>query len=64
MEEECGIPADYFDYVYSIYAIGWTTDLEGTFCRIATYLKKMVYLFSVGLILYTDVLLMMMVGLF
>lgn len=40
MEEECGIPMDYFDFVYSVYAIGWTTDLEGTFCRIASYLKK------------------------
>jgi ubiquinone/menaquinone biosynthesis C-methylase UbiE len=40
MEEECGIPKNYFDFVYSIYAIGWTTDLEGTFCRIASYLKK------------------------
>jgi SAM-dependent methyltransferase len=40
MEEECGIPADYFDFVYSVYAIGWTTDLEGTFRRIASYLKK------------------------
>jgi len=40
MEEECGLPTDYFDFVYSIYAIGWTTDLEGTFCRIASYLKK------------------------
>lgn len=47
MEEECGIPNDYFDYVYSIYAIGWTTDLEGTFCRIASYLKKNgVFIFS------------------
>lgn len=47
MEEECGIPTDYFDYVYSIYAIGWTTDLEGTFCRIASYLKKDgVFIFS------------------
>ncbi|WP_372633719.1 class I SAM-dependent methyltransferase [Cohnella sp.] len=47
MEEECGIPADYFDYVYSIYAVGWTTDLEGTFCRIASYLKKEgVFIFS------------------
>ncbi|WP_375524028.1 hypothetical protein [Paenibacillus terreus] len=25
MEEECGIPMDYFDFVYSIYVIGWTT---------------------------------------
>lgn len=40
MEEDCGIPAGYFDYVLSIYAIGWTTDLEGTFRRIASYLKK------------------------
>ncbi|UPK46370.1 class I SAM-dependent methyltransferase [Paenibacillus pabuli] len=40
MEEECDLPLDYFDFVYSIYAIGWTTDLEGTFCRIASYLKK------------------------
>ena len=30
MEEECGLPEAYFDLVYSIYAIGWTTDLEGT----------------------------------
>ncbi|MWV42626.1 methyltransferase domain-containing protein [Paenibacillus sp. HJL G12] len=40
MEEKCGIPEDYFDFVYSIYAIGWTTDLDGTFDRIASYLKK------------------------
>ncbi|WP_099205782.1 class I SAM-dependent methyltransferase [Scatolibacter rhodanostii] len=40
MEEECGIPQNYFDIVYSVYAIGWTTDLEATFCRIASYLKK------------------------
>jgi len=47
MEEECGLPVDYFDFVYSIYAIGWTTDLVGTFCRIASYLKKDgVFIFS------------------
>jgi len=40
MEVDCGIPKDYFDFVYSIYAIGWTTDLQGTFNRIASYLKK------------------------
>lgn len=40
MEEECGIPADYFDFVYSVYAIGWTTDLDAVFSRIASYLKK------------------------
>jgi len=47
MEEECGIPERYFDFVYSIYAIGWTTDLEGTFRRIASYLKQDgVFIFS------------------
>jgi len=47
MEDECGIPMDYFDFVYSVYAIGWTTDLEGTFSRIASYLKKDgVFIFS------------------
>ncbi len=40
MEAESGIPHEYFDYVYSIYGIGWTTDLAGTFGRIASYLKK------------------------
>jgi len=40
MEEECGLPKDYFDFVYSIYGIGWTTDLAETFCKIASYLKK------------------------
>ncbi len=47
MEDECGIPENYFDFVYSVYAIGWTTDLEGTFSRIASYLKKDgVFIFS------------------
>ncbi|MDI4647952.1 class I SAM-dependent methyltransferase [Cohnella hashimotonis] len=47
MEEECGLPENYFDFVYSIYALGWTTDLEGTFRRIASYLKKDgVFIFS------------------
>ena len=40
MEDINGIPENYFDYVYSIYGIGWTTDLQGTFGRIASYLKK------------------------
>ncbi|GLC30133.1 class I SAM-dependent methyltransferase [Clostridium omnivorum] len=40
MEDEHKLPTDYFDYVYSIYAIGWTTDLQGTFNRVASYLKK------------------------
>ncbi|HEX3078522.1 MAG TPA: helix-turn-helix domain-containing protein [Lachnospiraceae bacterium] len=47
MEEECGIPLDYFDYVYSVYGVGWATDLESTFGRIASYLKKDgVFIFS------------------
>lgn len=40
MESELDIPKNYFDYVYSIYGIGWTTDLQGTFHKIASYLKK------------------------
>ena len=39
METDAGIPLGYFDFVYSIYGIGWTTDLGGTFERIASYLK-------------------------
>lgn len=40
MEDECGLQKSYFDYVYSVYGIGWTTDLVGTFCRIYSYLKQ------------------------
>lgn len=40
MEDELDVPSGYFDYVYSIYGIGWTTDLQGTFDKIASYLKK------------------------
>lgn len=40
MEADVDIPQGYFEYVYSIYGIGWTTDLEGTFRKIASYLKK------------------------
>lgn len=39
MELECGIPQNYFDYVYSVFGIGWSTDLEKTFLQIASYLK-------------------------
>jgi len=47
MEAELDIPKNYFDFVYSIYGIGWTTDLEGTFEKIASYLKKDgVFIFS------------------
>lgn len=40
MEAELDVPKNYFDYAYSIYGIGWTTDLQGTFDKIASYLKK------------------------
>lgn len=40
MEEECGLPLNYFDIVYSVYGIGWSTDLDKTFKRIASYMKK------------------------
>lgn len=40
MEVEIGLPKLYFDCVYSIYAIGWTTDLTTTFRLIYSYLKQ------------------------
>lgn len=40
MEDECELPTDYFDLVYSVYGIGWTTDLDKTFKQICSYLKK------------------------
>lgn len=47
MEEDRGIPKNYFDYAYSIYALGWTTDLAGTLRNVASYLKKDgVFIFS------------------
>lgn len=47
MESDLGIPTDYFDHVYSIYSIGWTTDLQGTFNKIASHLKKNgIFMFS------------------
>lgn len=47
MEAELDIPKEYFDYVYSIYGIGWTTDLQGTFNKIASFLKKNgIFIFS------------------
>ena len=33
------LPQNYFDFVYSIYAIGWTVDLQATLRNIASYLK-------------------------
>lgn len=47
MESDRGLPKEYFDVVYSIYAIGWTVDLQMTFNNIASYLKKDgVFIFS------------------
>ena len=40
MEQNPGIPENYFDIVYSIYAIGWTVDIQTTFHLISSYLKK------------------------
>lgn len=39
MEENPGLPSNYFDIVYSIYALGWTVDLQSTLSNIYTYLK-------------------------
>ncbi len=39
MEQEIGLPKEYFDLVYSIYAIGWSNDLAKTFQLIYSYLK-------------------------
>ena len=40
MENDCKIPSDYFDIVYAVYSIGWTTDLNKTFNKVYSYLKK------------------------
>lgn len=40
MEVECDLPKEYFDVVYSIYALGWTVDLQTTMNHISSYLKK------------------------
>lgn len=40
MEENPRIPENYFDVVYSVYAIGWTVDIQTTFNLISSYLKK------------------------
>lgn len=40
MEQNPGIPINYFDCVYSIYGIGWTMDLDQTIALVSKYLKK------------------------
>jgi ubiquinone/menaquinone biosynthesis C-methylase UbiE len=39
MEQDPGLPHDYFDVVYSINAIGWTVDLPKTLRNVFSYLK-------------------------
>lgn len=39
MEINPGIPTDYFDIVYSIYAFGWTVDLTKSLKLVSKYLK-------------------------
>ena len=47
MEINPGLPTGSFDVVYSIYAIGWTVDLQKTFDLISVYLKPGgVFIFS------------------
>lgn len=47
MENNPGIPTNYFDVVYSIYAFGWTTDLRKSIRLVQEYLKPSgVFVFS------------------
>jgi cyclopropane fatty-acyl-phospholipid synthase-like methyltransferase len=47
MEDNPGIPENYFDFVYSIYAFGWTTDLKQSVELVHKYLKKSgIFIFS------------------
>ena len=39
MEEETNLPKDYFDYVISIFSIGYTSDINSTFKNVSKYLK-------------------------
>ncbi|MED4163634.1 class I SAM-dependent methyltransferase [Halalkalibacterium halodurans] len=39
MEVNPGLPTDYFDIVFSIYALGWTTNLTKTLENVYRYLK-------------------------
>ncbi|KZE69222.1 hypothetical protein AWM68_02845 [Fictibacillus phosphorivorans] len=39
MESNPGIPLNHFELVYSIFALGWTTNLEQTLSNIHSYLK-------------------------
>lgn len=39
MEVDPGVPAGHFDLVFSIYGLGWTTDLATTLSLVARYLR-------------------------
>jgi SAM-dependent methyltransferase len=39
MERDSGLPSNHFDLVFSIYGIGWTTDLDATMRLVATWLR-------------------------
>jgi SAM-dependent methyltransferase len=39
MEVNPGIPEDHFDLVFSIYGLGWTTDLPATMALVSRYLR-------------------------
>lgn len=44
MEDELDVPKNYFDYVYSIFSIGYTSDLNKTLNNIHSYLNEDGYL--------------------
>lgn len=47
MDEDPGIPEDYFDLIVSIYSLGWTPDLSKTLTLVCSYLKPGgVFIFS------------------
>jgi SAM-dependent methyltransferase len=47
MEENPGLPVNYFDIAYAIYALGWTIDLSRTLKHVYEYLKPGgVFIFS------------------
>jgi ubiquinone/menaquinone biosynthesis C-methylase UbiE len=39
MEVDPGLPANHFDLVFSIYGLGWTTDLAATMALVARFLR-------------------------
>lgn len=39
MEQDPGIPHDYFDVAVSLYALGWSVDLDATLEHVANYLR-------------------------